>query len=269
MNPSKNINWGVTLPPGKIITAILAVALGAGIYEHHEALRLRESVQALQQQQVALAAQTRLLQQEQTDATRRLGVLLAENARLKASPGISELLQLRGELSRLKATEVPPENNVAGADANTWRERVGRLKQYIRQHPDAAIPEFQYLTDREWLIVVDPGAPTVDFAGAVESLKSQAISRFANVVSPILQKYAGANHGRFPRELSQLRAFCDPDVAAILQQRYEIKPGSVLPPSALRDQGVKTDWVVAGKDTVQAGSADHLAIYTNGYSFFW
>jgi hypothetical protein len=206
---------------------------------------------------------------EYADATNQLGALLAENERLKSNPRVSELLRLRGELSRLKAAEARDENDPIASVANPWVERVGQLKQYLARHPDKCIPEFQYLTGREWLVVVGPGSRDVDFGAALDSLKWQAISRFANVVTPVLQKYAQGNDGRFPTDLAQLQPYCDPGVEAILQQRYEIKPGSVLPPSAVRDLGVKTDWVVAGKDTVGAGTADRVAIYTNGNTLFW
>jgi hypothetical protein len=58
-------------------------------------------------------------------------------------------------------------------------------------------------------------------------------------------------------------------VEDILQQRYEIKSASILPASQARDLNIKTEWVIAGKEPIASNSADHLAIFNEGYTFFW
>jgi hypothetical protein len=100
-------------------------------------------------------------------------------------------------------------------------------------------------------------------------LKGQAIGRFAGLMEGVLQKYAQANNGQFPSELSQLQPYCDPNAEAILQQRYEIKPASILPPSTVKELNIKTDWVIAGKQTVASNTGDYVAIWADGESYFW
>jgi hypothetical protein len=103
----------------------------------------------------------------------------------------------------------------------------------------------------------------------MEDLKCQAADRFATVVQISLQKYSVANGGQFPSDLSQLLPYCGAGVEDILQQRYEIRPASALPASSVKDQDMKTDWVIAGKEPIASYTANHIAIYTNGYTYFW
>ncbi len=85
-----------------LITATLAIVAGAGLYEAKQAAAARAEVQTLQQQQAPLAEQIRQLQAELGKATNRLAGLIAENSRLKSNPERTELLKLRGEVTRLR-----------------------------------------------------------------------------------------------------------------------------------------------------------------------
>jgi RNA polymerase sigma factor (sigma-70 family) len=70
-----------------LITGTLVAAIGAGVYEARQALRLREEVQTLQQQQAPLTQQIQQLQQERDDALKRLAAAAAKPApRLPAPP---------------------------------------------------------------------------------------------------------------------------------------------------------------------------------------
>ncbi|NOS70189.1 MAG: sigma-70 family RNA polymerase sigma factor [Verrucomicrobia bacterium] len=83
-----------------LITAGLAVAVGAGIYEAHQASKLREQVQTLQQQQAPIAEQIEQLQHERDDATTRLAALREESERLNRNT--AELMKLRSEAGSLR-----------------------------------------------------------------------------------------------------------------------------------------------------------------------
>ena len=82
-----------------LITATVAIIVGAGIYEARQAAQLREQNQTLQQQQVE---QIRQLQHEYDDATNRPANLSVENARLKTNSNQAEVLKLRGEIGGLR-----------------------------------------------------------------------------------------------------------------------------------------------------------------------
>ncbi len=187
---------------------------------------------------------------------------------LKSNSNTAELLSLRVEARRLEAAQANTANNPSESAANSWLNRVNQLKQYAEQHPNESIPEFQFLTDREWLLIAAPGPTGTNLGEAMQALKSQAEGRFAGFVQTVLQKYVQAKHGQFPTDLSQLQPYCDPKVEDILQQRYEIKPASVLSASSVKALNIKTDWVIAGKEPVASNTAVRIAIYADGYSYF-
>lgn len=254
----------------KIFIALaLAATAAAGGYEAHQTFRLREQAQAIRHAQAPLVEQIRNLQSECDEATNRLASLLAENQQLQSSFNPAEIQRLHAEVARLQATEAQTKNDPDEPALDSWLNRVNQLKQYVEQHPNQGIPEFKFLTAREWLLIAAPQNPVSDWGTVMQDLKMQAEARFAEIVERVLQKYSHANGGQFPSDLSQLQPYCEADVEDILQRRYEIKPARILPASSVKSQDIKTDWVIAGKDTVSSNTADHIAIYTNGYTYFW
>jgi RNA polymerase sigma factor (sigma-70 family) len=254
-----------------LIGATLTVAIGAGIYEAHKAAQLRNQIQTLQQNQTSLDQQVQQLLRQRDDSANQLAALGLENERLKSKQDTDELLKLRGELAGLHAAAAQRENDSTRSTAKSWLNREEQLRQYLEQHPDAKIPEYQFLTEKGWLSAVDPSSEMKDFKTtdeyfreAIESLKIRAEDRVGGLIQNSLQKYSDANNGRFPTDLSQLQPYCDPNVEDILQQYYEIKPASILPATQVKDFNIKTDWVVTRKKRVIANSTSRTAFFASG-----
>lgn len=87
------------------ILVIVIVCAAAAIYEGYQAAQVRKQVRALQQERAALAEQIQQLQKERDDSANRLATMSGEIAR--SSTNNLELMKLRGELARLRATEPP------------------------------------------------------------------------------------------------------------------------------------------------------------------
>jgi hypothetical protein len=83
-----------------VITTALAVAVGTGIYQAHQATNARAEVRTLQQQQSPLTGQIQQLQRERDETARQLASLREDNERLNRDTG--ELLRLRGEIGQLR-----------------------------------------------------------------------------------------------------------------------------------------------------------------------
>jgi RNA polymerase sigma factor (sigma-70 family) len=208
-----------------VIGAALAVAVGTGAYETHQAARLRDQVQTLQRQQAPLAEQIRQLQRERDDATNQLAGLEAENAQLQADQNEAELLKLRGEVTQLRG-EVSDPTAVAAKD---WLDRVNRLKQWAEQNPTATIPEFQFLTKQDWLNAARAELNTdVDYRRAMGSLRNAAEGKFASTLQSALREYMQANAGQFPTDLNQLQPDFGSPVDDAMLQRWEIAPASTV-----------------------------------------
>lgn len=90
---------GMTMIHKILVAGFAAAALGSGIYSVH----LQKQVGALQQQQTSLNQQIAQLIHERDDAKNQLAALQQENEQLRGSD--SELLKLRGEVSRLRSQQ--------------------------------------------------------------------------------------------------------------------------------------------------------------------
>jgi RNA polymerase sigma factor (sigma-70 family) len=82
------------------ITVTIAAALGAGIYEVHQAAAMRDEVQTLREQQAPLSEQLQQLTRERDEATNRLARL--SDASQAGKSNSAELLRLRGEVGLLR-----------------------------------------------------------------------------------------------------------------------------------------------------------------------
>jgi hypothetical protein len=252
-----------------VILVLIAGFAGDG-YEATRAHQLREHAQSFHRQQTPLIEEIQTLRRERDEAAREDGALSAENGRLTAQSRPDELQRLRAELAQWKTTATRRGSNNTEAFLTAWLNQVSQLKQYVQEHPEKCIPEFQFLADRDWLITAaDVSARNLDFSFAVECLKPLAVDRFATLVERVLQKYSQANGGQFPTDLSQLQPYCAQGVENILQRRYEIGPASVLPKAQIQPLHTKTESVIAGKESVSAICGNHIAIYTNGHAYFW
>lgn len=82
------------------ITAVVAVAIGTGIYQTYQSSVLREQVKTLEKQKKDQQALAEQAQRERDRITNKVAALSGENANLKKMP--TEALKLRGEVGRLR-----------------------------------------------------------------------------------------------------------------------------------------------------------------------
>lgn len=250
-----------------LTVALFVIAAVIGILETRRVSAFNATIQSLQQQQMDLAVHIKQLEQQRDDATNRLAILAIEHPAAEPDSPSLELLQLRGEASRLEANDASENDDATNVDASAWLARVNQLKEYVAQHPESTIPEFQYLTSREWLVVTDSTNST-DMASDIGELRMQAQGDFAYAVSTALEKYAKANNNQFPDDLAQLQPYADAGMMEILQQRYQIQPVSVVGQSNIQFAGLKGDHIITSRFTLGNGSPNHVAIYPNGYTYF-
>ena len=260
-----------------LFAVALAAAVGTGIYEAHQASILRTEVQTLRQQPTQPAGQIQQLINDRDESMRQLAALRADNERLIRNT--ADLLKLRAEVTRLRneASLSPPEKAAdasTDATAKSWLARVKQLKQYVDQNPSEKIPEFQFLSERDWLAVADAGLETAsfekedDYGRALQSLRFSAENSMGRRVLAALQKYSQANNGQFPGDISQLQPYCDPSAEALLFQLYEMRPVNILPASVIEESRAKGDTVIMRKTRVNPNSTSRLVISAGGMAYW-
>ena len=227
-----------------LIATALAAMLSTGIYETRQASTLRGQVNTLQQQQAALNEQIQELTRERDEAMRRLAAVPDDDLLNRAT---AELLKLRGEMTQLRASTQPNGNDPTQTAAQAWLERVIQLKRHLEQHPEAKIPELQFVTEDEWLRVTIGAFKTDDKDGtegayrrALGSLRQLGKMAFSKEASRALLSYASAHNGQFPADLSQLKSFFQVPIDDAILQRY-----GIFPAGSLGDTRATGEWVLA------------------------
>ncbi len=257
-----------------IIGATLFVALGTAVYEARQISTLRPQVQALQQQQVSLTGQIEELQRERDEAKSRLASQVNTIERMKGTslevPKLrAEVTQLRRdsqELAQLKAASKT--NDAAEMELRAWFGHVKQLKQRLETNPNLQIPEFQLLTEEDWLDVAretrKPGIkPDPEFRIAMSELRRHAQEAFGHSAIEALRKYAAANNGGFPTDLSQLKPYFEVAVDDAILQRYTIAPREN---TSFKDfTGLRREqWIITQKALVDGNNDYPIGITLGG-----
>jgi hypothetical protein len=246
------------------LATTVAVALGSGIHQARQTARLCEEAQMLRRQQTSIAERIGRLQHERDEATNRLAALEHENRRLKSGQPAAELAKLRGEAERWRKSANDP--TVSSAQASLAKLEL--LKQRLEQTPGARIPEFQFLTEEDWLIAAKRSLHTYeDYRRAFAALRNTSAHAFMPLVQAALKQYLQANPGQIPTDLSQIQPFFKPPVEEAVLQRWQIVPTENYP---LCDVGSK--WVVSQRAAVDE-DYDSCAVFgpngDNWNSFNW
>ncbi len=240
-------NIAMTTLQKALVTTTLAAALGTGFYEARRASHFQAQTLALRQQQDALTGQ---LQQERDEAAKAIAAAQLKGG--KSPNDISELLRLRAEvaklrdgareLARLKSVAASSADDPTASELSSWILRVKKLKDRVEQMPNQRIPEFQFLTDQDWLDAVKNSKQLetdADFAQALSALRSAARSAFASSLKDAINSYSQANNGQLPADFSQLKPYFASAFDDSVLQGYQFgQPGTVTskPPESLIDQ---------------------------------
>jgi hypothetical protein len=250
------------------IAAILAAAIGTGIYQAHRASVMQERSQSLATERDALTRQLQALRDEAARKTvappsgavgASAATEHAEVARLRA-----QVDHLHDQLSQAEALSRDP----AAAQMTSWLDRVKKLKEKLAQTPQRSIPEFQLLTDQDWLDAVRDVKQLDsdgDYDKAFTELKSAARRELSSSVQGAFHAYADANNGALPSDFTQLQAyFAQPMDDSILQGYNFAQPGVVVSKSAsLVDENGNyySSQLKIGMDSVSSSTASEDTLH--------
>jgi RNA polymerase sigma factor (sigma-70 family) len=251
------------------IGAVLAAALGAGVYEAQRASRFQARSLELEQRQAPLAQEVQQLRQSQGQATAKLEQAQQEIDRL--SHLTAELPKLRGQLARLQHDSAElgklkgPGNTTNSESAEiaaaSWLARADQLRQAFQRNPEKSIPEIQLLTQQDWLDAAKDKMETEeDVRRAMGRLRNSAESAVAGLLQPALEQYVKANDGKFPTDLSQLQEFLKTSLDPAILQRFGIFPADAVP--NVRMGG---DWIITQQTFVDPEYDQHFVIGPNGH----
>ena len=200
-----------------LITAMLAVAVGTGFFEAHQAAQLREQNHSLTQQ----------ITQLQTDS-QSLSNRLAEagDSKKLSDKQFNELLKLRGVATQSR-NEAEVENDPAFQKARLWLAKEAKLHEQFELHPNQWIPEMKYLSKEAWLDkarMADLGTAS-GMRCAMSNVRTAAKYEFAGSYFTLaLSKYLITHNQQLPVSTSELSTCFPPGVndADAILARYEM-----------------------------------------------
>jgi RNA polymerase sigma factor (sigma-70 family) len=242
-----------------LIGATFAAALGTVLYEAQRASALQDQMQTLQRQLAPADGQNDAWRKQLEEVNRQLSALQSQNEKLRRDA--ADLPRLRGEVARLRENTPSSKSDPTALAAKSWLARVSQLKERLQQTPVARIPEFQFLTEQDWLNAAKGDLNTdEDYRRALSGLRGAAESAFVtSALKPALNQYAQANNGQFPTDLSQLQPYFNPPVDDSVLQRWEVAPASTV-----RSVGVG-DTVITQIAAVDSDYDSRYAIGQNGW----
>jgi len=237
-----------------IVGAIMVISVAAPLMVQHQAqaklhqasLMLRERDEKIARLGIELDQFSNSIAQAQSSSARQVVIN-------------NELLKLRGELGMLQATvkdlaasktNAPLSREEALASMRQlYQNRVSHLKGLLAENPAEAVPELQFLTEKDWLELVEYDHHRIDpdNSHALGSARSTAQIHFA--MGPLysaLQKYGKMNNGQFPNDIEQLAPYFDTPVDSSVLQDWAIMSTRSLP-AGIR---VEEDWVITQKAAI-------------------
>jgi len=103
---------------------------------------------------------------------------------------------------------------------------ISLVKERLEQMPQYKIPEMQFLTDNDWHMVANMIRrldTDDDYRRAFSVLRGAAKREFMPKLGQALYRYADANDGQLPTDLSQLKSYFAESVDDAIFPRYELK----------------------------------------------
>ena len=211
-----------------IVSAVLAAGVATPLVIQRQAqAKLREKDTSLRQQADQLA--------QLAAENQRLSHLLDQANTGRPAPGDqTELLRLRAQVSRLRATAQQKEaeaSDPASGIAKSLAARATQLKQILQQMPDKKIPELQFLSEQDCLDAVKNSNLDTEagYRKALSQLRGIAKQDFGAILRPALESYLQTHDGQLPNDLAELKPLMQPPVEDSILDRYSLLLNGKVP----------------------------------------
>lgn len=228
-----------------LLTGAAVIALAGALHETVSLRAMRREAAEFRQQVDALAARTR-------DAQARRDAVLRE------------VDAARAQLARLATANSSPEDAAAEETMADWLARSERLRQLVRDRPEAAIPEFELLTPQQWLKAsreLDTSSED-HVLNALAQLRRIAEDAVRENLRSALKAYLEAHPASSLSDAVQLAPYFDPpSSSSAILARYKMTTDRGYPALILKENiDPLRDWkwiiAAAGNSLTFTGSND-------------
>ena len=114
-------------------------------------------------------------------------------------------------------------------ELDRWFGAVAKLKNFMKYNPNYIIPEFKYLTAKDWLAATEGGMlkSEADYRAALAELRQSAKLAVSEIFGQAVKDFANANNGNAPTQLSDIANYLPGDFDPGILERYETNPSGV------------------------------------------
>jgi hypothetical protein len=186
------------------------------------------------------------LESARDQTLRNLELSKNEGIRLQRALGQSnELLKsLEDGLHKLEQDSDADEGNTE-EDENAltvWFDKIEKIKDFVKNNPKYAIPEFKYLTDQQWLAATGGQMETeADYRMTAAKLRQSAIINTADVFLRAFSDFSKAHDGKPPQNYEDVQQYLPADFD---YSRYAGIPHGKNPPGGSSSDGSVGQWII-------------------------
>jgi RNA polymerase sigma factor (sigma-70 family) len=211
-----------------VVTSVLLIAIGTGLYEVRHSMRLREEAAHLRQQAAEAALPNQRLAEELQSARAKALVLQTENAQLRRD--LAELPRLRGDLAKSRremgelADSAFAKSDPFVQQALRWKANEARLRQLFEQRPRERIPELGLVAGDAWLQMAKEADLETETGvrKTMSEMRRFARNIFVNTLSDALARFTKEKDGLLPNDIGELKGFFDPPIPEHLLEPYRM-----------------------------------------------
>jgi len=190
----------MTILQKSLLALSIIVVAGTGLYEARLASQQNSQIQQIEQDSQRLVEGNRQLRQQRDETQKQLtqGVKLADDKAL---------------------------NPATASKLGDWVASVATLKKWLDQMPDKAIPEFQFLTEDDWLSAVKNAdlSTAIGARQALNHLRNLAKNNFVPLLQAAMKKYLTEHNNQLPASVTDLKTYFEVPVSEAMLQRYAMK----------------------------------------------
>jgi RNA polymerase sigma factor (sigma-70 family) len=123
-----------------------------------------------------------------------------------------------------QSTQKKPADLAAESAITAWLEKIGRLRQLSRDHPELTVPEIARLSENDWMTFAQNTRPGTegDTPGVMSGLRFVAESSFIKELQAALTSYLTANAGVLPENTRQLAPHFKGPLDPAVLDRYKM-----------------------------------------------
>ena len=142
-----------------------------------------------------------------------------------------QLTQAGDRLADLEKTAQEPVNTGQQTELDRWLGAIRQLKNFLKRHPEYAIPDLKYLINEDWLDETESAhlQSEADYRKALAALRAKAKLKTVGMVAGAVGGYSNASGGKFPQSIENIIPYLPQGFDSSIARRFTINTDEKAP----------------------------------------